>query len=510
MSCTNGQLANQTTFNNAFVSRTTDTDTTGKVDLENADSASGSNVTNVQREINSLNAFTGRPSGSAHDADPSWTSNETGASTDPLFDRVDGIDAEFNNTTGHAHSGAAGDGAPISATTLTGVLPLANGGSNKALTAVAGAVVYTDANSMEVTAAGTIGQVLTSQGASAPTWTTPSVFASPLTTKGDVFTYSTADARLPVGTNGQVLSADSAETTGLKWVTPASSSSLAIAPIVQVFTASGTYNRTYVFSITEPTTAPTAGATYTNNSVTFTVAKDYVATSGILYARGNNVPLASGTLTKSGGTGDATLTFSAYKAPLHVVAEAWGPGAGGGGALGTASNAAAGSGGGGGEYARKLIYSSALGLTETVTVGTGGAAGADTGGDGGLGSSASSFGSHAIANRGQVGTGDASPGTSGASISVGGLGGTGGTGDLIADGGAGGSAFRISLSGIFSGEGGESPVGGGRSRSNVGSAVGRSGRFPGGGGSGASTNSATDRAGGVGADGLVIATEFYV
>lgn len=41
----------------------------------------------------------------------------------------------------------------------------------------------------------------------------------PLTTKGDLFTYSTVNARLPVGTNGQVLSADSGETTGLKWIT---------------------------------------------------------------------------------------------------------------------------------------------------------------------------------------------------------------------------------------------------------------------------------------------------
>lgn len=45
-----------------------------------------------------------------------------------------------------------------------------------------------------------------------------SQLVSPLTTKGDVATFSTADARLAVGTNGQVLSADSGEATGLKWV----------------------------------------------------------------------------------------------------------------------------------------------------------------------------------------------------------------------------------------------------------------------------------------------------
>ena len=43
--------------------------------------------------------------------------------------------------------------------------------------------------------------------------------SSPLTTKGDVFTYSTVEARLPVGSNGQLLQADSGETTGLKWAT---------------------------------------------------------------------------------------------------------------------------------------------------------------------------------------------------------------------------------------------------------------------------------------------------
>ena len=43
--------------------------------------------------------------------------------------------------------------------------------------------------------------------------------ASPLTTKGDIYTYSTVDARLPVGLDTQVLLADSSTTTGLKWGT---------------------------------------------------------------------------------------------------------------------------------------------------------------------------------------------------------------------------------------------------------------------------------------------------
>jgi hypothetical protein len=49
--------------------------------------------------------------------------------------------------------------------------------------------------------------------------------ASPLTTKGDLYTFSTVNARLGVGTNNQVLTADSAEATGLKWATPAAASS---------------------------------------------------------------------------------------------------------------------------------------------------------------------------------------------------------------------------------------------------------------------------------------------
>jgi hypothetical protein len=45
--------------------------------------------------------------------------------------------------------------------------------------------------------------------------------SSPLTTKGDLYTFSTVDARLGVGANDTVLTADSAEATGLKWAASA-------------------------------------------------------------------------------------------------------------------------------------------------------------------------------------------------------------------------------------------------------------------------------------------------
>lgn len=41
----------------------------------------------------------------------------------------------------------------------------------------------------------------------------------PLTTKGDLYTFTTVPARLPVGTDGEVLVSDSSQTTGLRWGT---------------------------------------------------------------------------------------------------------------------------------------------------------------------------------------------------------------------------------------------------------------------------------------------------
>lgn len=58
-------------------------------------------------------------------------------------------------------------------------------------------------------------------GAGVRGWFTIGAGSSPLTTKGDLFGFDTADNRIPVGSNGQVLTADSTQALGVKWDTPA-------------------------------------------------------------------------------------------------------------------------------------------------------------------------------------------------------------------------------------------------------------------------------------------------
>lgn len=120
-----------------------------------------------------------------------------------------GASAEARLAIGSADKILKSDGTDPAWATLTALLDT--------LGATQGQVLYRGAATWTVLATGTSGQFLQTQGAGAnPQWATPSG-STPVTTKGDLFGYDTGVARIPVGTNGQVLTADSTQALGVKW-----------------------------------------------------------------------------------------------------------------------------------------------------------------------------------------------------------------------------------------------------------------------------------------------------
>ncbi|WP_231839286.1 tail fiber domain-containing protein [Bdellovibrio bacteriovorus] len=156
---------------------------------------------------------------------------------------------------------AASSGAAINlASDVTGTLPIANGGTG-ATTAIAAF------NGL-----------------------------SPLTTKGDVLANDgTNDVRLPAGTNGQVLTADSAQASGLRWATPTVGTVTSVTGTAPVQVATGT--TTPVISV-DPATTGARGVVQVGSGI--------AVSSGTISADPANFPSAV-PVTK-GGTGATSIT----------------------------------------------------------------------------------------------------------------------------------------------------------------------------------------------------------
>jgi hypothetical protein len=208
-----------------------------------------------------------------------------------------------------------------------------------------------------------------------------------------------------------------------------------------------------------------------------------------------------------------TFTYTPTAGMECCIIEAVGGGGGGGAAWPHSTQAQRGSGGGSGGYSRKICTAADIGISQTVTVGTGGAAGvaqvpanvAVAAGSGG----ASSLGTLCVANGGIGGT------QSDATWSqlLGGAGGAAGTGDIAVAGsaGIGGQYTAIGSENdlVYIGQGGASYFGGGGQAGNQGNDTGKTGAAYGAGGGGGGTYGASNPSnGGPGAAGAVIITEF--
>jgi hypothetical protein len=205
--------------------------------------------------------------------------------------------------------------------------------------------------------------------------------------------------------------------------------------------------------------------------------------------------------------GNTTFTKASFPGLTRLRVRAVGGGGGASGAAADAGEGVARTGGGGGAYSESVLDATAIGASETITVGAGGAGG--TGNVAGVDGGASSFGGLVTAPGGRGSTPTMASGTAQA-IVPGGNQANAGTGQIALPGGNGGAALRISGTFVLPGHGGDAGGGMGAGGAVNGNNLnGVDGSVYGGGGGGASSASGTVRIGGDGANGVVLVELYY-
>ena len=239
---------------------------------------------------------------------PTWTTPTTGTVT---------------NVTGSGNIASSGGSTPN--ITFTGVLPIANGGTNGTDAATLGGIVYTNATQYKVLAAGTSGQVLTSGGTASPTWATPttgtvtsvaltvpsflSVSGSPITSSGTLAVTLSGTA-LPIANGGTgqttkaaAFNALSPMTTGGDIIYGGASGTgtrLANGTAGQVLTSNGT--------TLAPTWTTAATGTVTNVTGSGNIASSGGATPNITFT--GTLPIANGGTNNNSAYTAGSVIFS--------------------------------------------------------------------------------------------------------------------------------------------------------------------------------------------------------
>ena len=200
---------------------------------------------------------------------------------------------------------------PNTATTgdvvLAGTLGTANGGTNNTATPTAGTVATGDGTKITYTAAGTSGQILNSNGASTPTWiNTSSITAGKATNlaggSAGVVPYQSATdttAFTAVGTSGQVLKSNG--TSAPTWVNPSS-----LGANITITDDTST-NSTFYPTFTSATSGTVTGEYVSSTRLSYNPSTGSITTYGDAFFNGMRVGHGAANVTSNSVVGQDSL-----------------------------------------------------------------------------------------------------------------------------------------------------------------------------------------------------------
>ena len=245
-----------------------------------------------------------------NDPDPAYSNNFAGIQGESLTTRLGKTDTllkrlfEHTNLSYYISSGGYFSSDTTGTLVLTGTLTFKLPHTSGSITVGAGSWSIADGSLLYFT----WDQVALGSATATVAATVPLPDAYPLTTKYFV-------AAMRVGSLFYLWDGTRIPMNGGRWPLP--SPSRDVVPT----SAATSYLSHYFFTITAGTA--TLGATYSNNGFIFTVLSSIVGQTS-LFCSGTGLPTSSGVLTKVTGTGDSSITFSAYTNGYSVVSNtAW-------------------------------------------------------------------------------------------------------------------------------------------------------------------------------------------